>query len=733
MSEKLTEIYVAPHGNDAWSGRLPEPDSELTDGPFATPERAQEALRHLKNDSKIAKNGFLICLRGGTYRLSRAFKLNQADSGTEDLPVVWTAFPEEKVTLTSSLPVEKWQRVTAPEIRQRLCAAARENGVVLDLKQAGITQLREITPRGGPDLQLFFRGNQMQRSRWPKKGWLKIADVPQSGETRFHEGLEREKRFDGVPVGRHYGRIQYDTPRPQQWADGNDIYLHGYWTWDWNDSYQKVARIDRQKSEMTLAEPHHHYGYTKNQRFYFMNILEEVDTPGSWYLDRQRGQIYFWPPESLQPGDMEIATSDFPLVQLDHCEYVHFYEIDFARSCGSGVKVAGGVGNLLAGCNFHLLGLDAAVIDGGKDNGVLSCNISHVGMKGIVLSGGDRQTLTPAGNYGENNHIHRFSEWINTYQSAFEISGVGNFIINNLIHDAPHEAITLRGNDHLIELNEIHHTMQETGDSGAIHTGRDVTWRGNVIRYNYFHHLQGPGLHGVVAIYLDDFACGFTVFGNICYKAGRGTLVGGGRDNLIQNNIYIECNPAVHLDARGLSWAKYYFDGTYNVLQELLQKVPYDKPPYSEAYPALTGYFDGEAAVPKNNAFINNIAIGGRWMDIYDYFLIPLTEVEIRDNYIVSPIVCRRLKAPPKKWDPYYLDINMQADYGAFRAGDPEIADDFQDNLITAVDPGFVDLAQADFRLRNDAPVYKLGFQEIPLEQIGLFVDDFRKKLPEPD
>ena len=680
MSEKPNEIYVAPVGNDAWSGRLPEPNSALTDGPFASLERARTELRNLKKNPEIAKNGFLICLRGGTYRLPHTFELNLADSGTEEMPVVWTAFPDEKVTLTGSRSIDPWQPIADPDIRRRLTTEAQNNIVVIDLKQAGISPLREITQRGGPNLQLFFRGDQMQRSRWPKNGWLKIADVPQTGETRFHEGLEREKRFDGVPVGRHYGRIQFDTPRPQKWAEDTEIYLHGYWTWDWNDSFQKVAQIDRQKSEIVLAEPHHHYGYTKNQRFYFMNILEEVDAPGSWYLDRTRGQIYFWPPEPLQPGDLEISASDQPLVQLDNCAYVHFYEIRFVRNCGSGVKILAGTGNLLAGCNFHLLGLDAVVIDEGTDNGVLSCDISHVGMKGIVLSGGDRQTLTPAGNYGENNHIHHFSEWINTYQSAFEISGVGNFIVNNLIHDAPHEAISLRGNDHLIEYNEIHSIMKETGDSGAIHTGRDVTWRGNVIRFNYFHRLQGPGLHGVVAIYLDDFSCGFTVFGNICYKAGRGTLVGGGRDNLIQNNIYIDCAPAVHLDARGLSWAKYYFDGTYNVLQDLLNQVPYDKPPYTEAYPELASYYDGEAAVPKNNAFINNIAVGGRWMDIYDYFSIRRSELEIRNNYIVSPIICRLLKQPPEKWGPRHLDINMQEGYGAFRVGDPEIAEDFQDN-----------------------------------------------------
>lgn len=726
MRGKPHQFFVSPDGNDAWSGQLPEPNADRSDGPFATLEQAQHALRQLKTDPERALNGLLVGLRGGSYRMPATLKLDTADSGAEHQPVVWAAFPGEKVTLTNSREVFHWKKISDPEILERLSPAAQKNTVVIELKPTGISELREITPRGGPDLQLYFRGAQMSRSRWPKTGWLKISDVPQTGETCFHEGLEREKRFDGVPVGRHFGRVRFDAHPPHFWAPQNEIYLHGYWTWDWSDSYQQVAKIDWEKSEITIAEPHHHYGYTKNQRFYFLNLLEEIDAPGAWCLDREKQQIYFWPPETLQPGDLEIACDAQPLIELEDCEFIHFYQINFARSGGTGVKILGGTGNLVAGCNFQFLGQDAVVIDGGQDNGVLSCDISHVAMKGIVLNGGDRQTLRPAGNYSENNHIQHFSEWINTYQSAVEISGVGNFIVNNLIHDAPHEAILLRGNDHLIEFNEIHNIMKETGDSGAIHTGRDVTWRGNVIRHNYFHHLQGPGLHGVVAIYLDDFSCGFTVFGNICYQAGRGTLVGGGRDNLIQNNVYIDCEPAVHLDARGLSWASYYFDGTYTVLEDLLRQVPFDQPAWTAAYPELATWFDGEPAVPKNNVFINNIAVGGRWMDIYDYFLIPRSALQVRDNYIAAPIICRRLLQPPEKWDPYYLDINMLAGYGAFRAGDPEIAADFSQNEITTTDPGFVDLARADFRLREDAPVLRLGFEPIPVEKIGLFRDDIR-------
>ena len=98
----------------------------------------------------------------------------------------------------------------------------------------------------------------------------------------------------------------------------------------------------------------------------------------------------------------------------------------------------------------------------------------------------------------------------------------------------------------------------ETHDVGAFYLGRNYTERGNVVRYNYFHHLGREGVKAedlVQAVYLDDCASGTLVYGNVFYRAGRAAMIGGGRDNTIENNIFVECTPSVHVDARGLGWA----------------------------------------------------------------------------------------------------------------------------------------------------------------------------------
>jgi len=85
-----------------------------------------------------------------------------------------------------------------------------------------------------------------------------------------------------------------------------------------------------------------------------------------------------------------------------------------------------------------------------------------------------------------------------------------------------------------------------------------------------------------MAIYLDDWSSGTTIVGNLCVQAGRAILIGGGRDNLVQNNMSVDCVPAVHIDSRGLGWAKNYFDGQTTTLMDRLQAMNYLHPPYSE-------------------------------------------------------------------------------------------------------------------------------------------------------
>ena len=60
--------------------------------------------------------------------------------------------------------------------------------------------------------------------------------------------------------------------------------------------------------------------------------------------------------------------------------------------------------------------------------------------------------------------------------------------------------------------------------------------------------------------------------------------------------------------------------------------------------------------------------------------------------------------------------------------GEPELFD----NLVTDEDPGFINASNENFMLRDDSYVYDKisGFQKIPFDRIGLYVDEYRKILP---
>ncbi len=723
-------FYVSTSGNDTWSGRIHTPDGEKNDGPFATLERAADAVRAIRSAGAISGDTATIFIRQGTYALRKTLHLGKADGGSKEAPVVWRSYGDEKVVLTGGRTIEGFTKVTDQSVIERINPQFRDKILQINLRALGITDYGTIEGRGGPGMELFFDGKRMSLARYPNTDWLHVADVPQSGDTLYNRGLDREKRFKNVPVGRHYGKIQYSGDRPDRWSPKNEIYMHGYWTWDWSDSYQKVESIDPVTKTISIAPPHHHYGYTTNQRFYFLNVLEELDTPAEWYFDRTNGVLYFWPPGTVQKGSVTVSMLDAPLISLDSTSHVMIRDLNLAYSRGNGIVVDGGDHCMVAGCSFSFLGGDPIVFNDGSENGITGCDIFDVALAGVMLGGGDRLTLTPGKNFATNNHIHDYSKWIRTGQYAINISGVGNYVANNLIHDAPHEAIYIKGNEHLLEFNEVYRVCQETGDAGALHTGRDWTWRGNVIRYNYWHDLKGPGLHGVMGVYLDDWGSGFTVFGNVFYKAGRASFIGGGRNNTIQNNVYIDCEPSVHVDARGLGWAGYYFDGTYNTLTERMEAVRYNQPPYSTKYPELLTLYNDQPAVPKYNLITQNVSFRGRWLDVYDWNAFNFdSTVTMRDNVIADPLIVRRRSDGETGWDPYYLNIDMKEGYDLYKYGDTTIMKEFENNVFLNHNPGFLDIKNKNFQLKDDSPAFKLGFKRIPMEKIGLYKDGFRKTI----
>ena len=640
-------FFVSPGGSDA------NPGTESR--PFETLEAARDAARKVERSE-----GVTIWLRGGVYERTEPLLLSEGDSGAPGHPVVYRAWADEEVRIVGGKVVEGWAPVTDRAILDHLVPEARGRVLQVDLKALGLTDYGQV--KGG-GMELFFDDRPMTLARWPNEGFVKITGLvePDTVNVRGTKGSKT-------------GKFMYEGDRPSRWLAENDAWVHGYWFWDWSDERHKIESIDTEKRIISVAPPYHGYGYRVGQWFYGMNILAELDAPEEWYLDRETGILYFWPPRSVAQGRAVVSVSN-GLVELSRLAHVALEGLIFEACRGTAVVMSDCRQTRVAGCTLRNLGDSAVRVGGGQENRVVGCDIYGTGRGCISLRGGDRVGLTPAGHVAENNHIHHYGRWNRMYTPAISLSGVGNRAAHNLIHDAPHMAIGFSWNDHIMEFNEIHHVCLESNDAGAIYSGRDWTMRGTVVRHNYLHHIVGFQGKGCVGVYLDDMFCGTQIYGNVFYQVTRAAFIGGGRDCTVENNIFVDCRPALHIDARAMNWAS---DHVATTMTDRLKAMPYMSELWRGRYPRLVNILADAPAAPKGNLVARNVCVGGRWDGVRKE---AKSYVTFKDNHVERDGV--RLESLP-----------------------------------------------ALSGLEADAATEVPGFQPIPIDTIGPYKDAYRKVLP---
>lgn len=605
------QIHIAPTGDDAAPGTAFQP--------LATLDAARQTIHQLARQTPNDNQPIIVLLHPGTYRLTEPFILTPDDLAHASRPVIIKAVSENvRIVGSQSIQPHLFKPLRDSDHHDtpnKLPELARNHVLQADLTQANIDPLDPfVLDRANPAAaSLYVNAQPMTLARWPNEGWARTGQVIDTGIVTS-DGNRAVTPDNISPQG---GIFTYDGQRPARWQNATDMLLHGFWGWDWFDQAIPVGRIDTTAKTIQLDRPHH-YGIKPNHRYYALNLIEELDQPGEYFIDRNTHTLYLWPPAPLKNASFELTRLVQPLIILRNVSNVTIENLTLEMSRADGVHIEGGHNNRIINCTIRNLGKSAVVINGGTDHQISHCEISHLGRGGVLMSGGDRPTLTPANHIATDNHIHHFAQRIRTYQPAIQLNGVGQTAAHNLIHDAPHNAILFGGNDHTIERNEIHDVCLDTGDVGVIYTGRDWTARGTVIRWNYIHDCIGPGmLHGAQGIYLDDCASGIEVTGNIIHKAYRGMLIGGGRDNIIRHNLIINSEIPIHVDARALGWMKHHVqdDGT---LMVRLRAMPYQQPPWSERYPTLVPILDEAPPEPRGNILEHNIMVNSDQMEIHN-------------------------------------------------------------------------------------------------------------------
>jgi hypothetical protein len=102
------------------------------------------------------------------------------------------------------------------------------------------------------------------------------------------------------------------------------------------------------------------------------------------------------------------------------------------------------------------------------------------------------------------------------------------------------------------------------------------------------------------------------------------------------------------------------------------------------------------------------------------------TQVRVENNVVADSMLLVFTRKWFPEYDPYHIGCA-----GEYSRGDSAIAEELTKRGNILADPGLLDAPRGDFRLRDDSPAWRAGFQRIPIETIGLVVDQFRKSVRE--
>jgi hypothetical protein len=696
-------VFVAPNGNDARAGTRQEP--------LATLEAARDRLR-----TQPHPEGAVVEVAAGDYLLTESLALGAEDSGTADGPVLYQAAKGATVRLLGGVAIKGFRPWKGDILQAN----------VQDLNLGAIQPVRVSRYAGAaPGFELFFQGKRLPLARWPNRipgdqRWGEWAYIPKV--------TEKTKKY-----------FHYVGDRPDTWAHPELAQVHWFPWYNYMDQYVGVKSIDTENKQILLAG-NAAYDVQPGRRFYIRNVFEELDAPGEWYFDAGSQTLYLWPPAPLEDG-LVVASRVDTILSFAEAHDVTFHGFTIESCTRNAVTIKDSERVRIETCTIRNTLLDGVQISGGSDNAIIGCDIYEVGGRGILLGGGDRQTLTQARNLAENNHIHHVSRMLHTYTPGIQINGCGNIVRHNLIHDGPHMVVGISGNDHLFEYNHIHHAMHISSHGGAFYCGRDFTARGNVVRYNRFNDINGYGfdhvdnekgvfvystpvqrLPGAFGIHLDDQISGFHIYGNLFYRFGHGVIrLGGGRDTVVENNEFVDAGWAMHIDNRGMGWQKKSLSNPQSTLNKRLAAVRYQEPPWSTRYPELVDIREDRLGEPVDNVVQRNIFVQNS--RLYNLVRVPRDRLTCDHNLFWRP-----------DGEPLELRAQVYGPNGGGVVSVPEWQKLGYDQNSVVADPGFVDPAHDDFRLRPDSPALKLGFKPLPIEKMGLYESTLRASpIPPPD
>ena len=637
------KIFVSTVGDDSGDGSEEEP--------LRTLEKAIDVANEMREDSdKLIE----ILLREGTYSVTNTIKI--INSQKDDSLLKISAYQDEKVTINAGVDIPLSAMSIADSDFTNAIIDKPNAGSVLqyNLKDAQIEDFGEISLRGHlisdekeAQAELSLNGEVQKLAGWPNgeyTGLIKPIDSNEYGK-RTKSGIANGCSF----------KVNYD--RPSQWSKPEQAWLSGTIGPNYEFDYYPVSRFDSEEKRVYLSRGALEKYYTEPY-YRFENVPEELDEPGEYYIDRQSGMLYFYPPEDAPKDSVLTITMSTPtldvsrkapnsMFRIENSKNIVFENLIFKGGRGSAITGKNNSNIQFINCEINSFGENGIRFDASTDIKISDCKIHDVGQDGILfVSCGNYQTLSPSNIVVSNNDIYNFARLERSYKTGIDFGYrcVGATAANNHIHNGPHAGMIFYGVNNDIYGNEFDNLVTEFSDMDALYCNNsNYPWeRGNKIHNNYFHDIGKSSMNGrhqinVRAIRTDNRGCGLNIYENLFYNIGDGgngngnngigAITAEGTRNRIFNNLFVDCNEAYFntLQYKEIETAD---DGTLypdtiinssgvevaNTINgakvaDLKKRMENYLPVYGKQFPELYNYFYEHPNMSKTNEFKNNMII----------------------------------------------------------------------------------------------------------------------------
>jgi hypothetical protein len=718
-------LYVALNGKDENPG--------TANRPLATLQQAQQIIRR----STTHSSPVTVVVREGTYYLGTTLSFEPKDSGTKDAPIVYIAEDGHVVTLSGGVRLH------------------------CDWKPYRDGILMASVPRGVEFSQLFVNGKRQTRARYPNydpsvpgtSGYLTAAGAIPPGTANPFKGTDDDVTYSAqAPRG-----VRFDpgTFTGKKWTDSKEMEIHIFQAFYWGNMQWKIDGVDRNTNSIWFGIGGDQMGakYNSNpaavdgkSRYFIDNVFEELDTPGEWFLDKQKSILYYYPPKEI---DLKGALIEAPI--LEHVvefkgtqqDPVHFismrgfrfahtastylknYEVpslsDWAIHRGGTVFAEGSRNCQVLDCWFDAVGGNAVFVNNYNRSFSVSNNkFTETGDSAICFVGDIEKTngtelAFPYECQANNNLIHDCGVYGKQIAGVY-ISRAKRITANhNHIYNMPRAGICIGDGTwggHVIEYNHIHNTILETSDHGPFNSwGRERGWslahsHGTltddhsidtwaalvdamepvIVRNNYLDEPSGWGLD------LDDGSSNYEIYNNIS-AGGISMKLREGDYRKVYNNIWYLTTSAPAF-AMGSNFNHDQYFNNITVVGGVDIKWPAGSPWWPQMFYSII-------APPSK----------GPWLEKIDNNCFYAASGEFQ-------VVVNQLRSEEGKRIPKRYDWNQWKALG------------FDRNSIFG-DPLFIDPAKGDFRVMPQSPALKLGFKNFEMGKWGL-TDEFSSRWREP-